>query len=81
MPSASSLTAQGIAAAARAMRLPLGALPNGSGLEFGKVGSPDAGANINAASVIWEWMPNGKRVVVWPPQYATQAVQPIAIAA
>ena len=34
--------------------LPRGSLPNGSGLRFGASGTPDAGDNLAAASVIWE---------------------------
>ena len=34
-------------------------------------GSPDAGANLMATSVIWEWVGVDQRAVVWPPQFAT----------
>jgi ABC-type branched-subunit amino acid transport system substrate-binding protein len=79
MPAASSLDPDGIAAAARAARVPRGGLPNGSGLEFGAPGTPEAGANLLATSVIWEWTPSGQRAVVWPPEYATAPIQALRI--
>jgi hypothetical protein len=80
IPRASSAGAEDVARTARAMRIPRGALPNGSGLSFGAPGTPDAGANLRAASVIWEWVGVGQRAVVWPPQFATTSIQPIDIA-
>jgi branched-chain amino acid transport system substrate-binding protein len=80
IPRASSAGAEDVARAARAMRIPRGALPNGSGLSFGAPGTPDAGANLRAASVIWEWVGVGQRAVVWPPQFATTSIRPIDIA-
>ena len=55
-----------LAQAARSVTLPPGSLPNGSGLEFGPPGTPQAGANLRAASVIWEWTGVDRRAVVWP---------------
>jgi ABC-type branched-subunit amino acid transport system substrate-binding protein len=75
MPSAPDLSPTGISAAARALRLPRGALPNGSGLAFGAPGSPDAGWNVRAASVIWEWVGVEKSSVVWPPEFATGPIR------
>ena len=72
MPNASSLTPAGVASAARATSIPRGGLPNGSGLRFAPPASPDAGSNLRAASVIWEWVGIDERAVVWPPEYATQ---------
>jgi ABC-type branched-subunit amino acid transport system substrate-binding protein len=71
LPEADSLSPSDVAAAAVATRLPLGALPNGSGLELAGAGQPGAGSNLLATSVIWEWVAPGQREVVWPPQYAT----------
>jgi len=73
-------TPSDVAAAARSFRLPRGALPNGSGLEFGAPGSSEAGANVRAASVIWEWTGIGRRAVVWPPAFATQPIRPLPLA-
>ena len=64
--------AASIAAAARAADVPEGALPNGSGLRFGK--GPD---NLRATSVIWEWVAPRTRAIVWPPAFATQPVRAI----
>ena len=60
LPQASSLAPADVAAAARAIDLPRGSLPNGSGLRFGAPGTPNAGDNIAAASVIWEWVAPGR---------------------
>src|SRR5205807_540146 len=72
LPRSHGFSAAAVAQAARTVRLPDGALPNGSGLAFAPPGTPEAGANLKAASVIWEWMPCSStscltRVVVWPP--------------
>ncbi|HYY07363.1 MAG TPA: ABC transporter substrate-binding protein [Actinomycetota bacterium] len=80
LPRAATLDATGVGAAARGVRIPDGGLPNGSGLSFGAPGTADAGANLRAASVIWEWVRVGERAVVWPPSFATSEIRPIDIA-
>ena len=60
------------AAAARDRSAAAGSLPNGSGLRFGAPGTADAGDNVAAASVIWEWVAPGEAAVVWPPAFATE---------
>ncbi|GIU97160.1 MAG: branched-chain amino acid ABC transporter substrate-binding protein [Actinomycetota bacterium] len=75
LPRARSADPLDVAAAARGLELPVGALPNGSGLRFGSPGTPDAGDNLRAASVIWEWVRPGEHVVVWPPLFATAPVR------
>jgi ABC-type branched-subunit amino acid transport system substrate-binding protein len=80
MPHAATDDEAAVAAAARATRIPRGGLPNGSGISFAAPGTPDAGANQRAASVIWEWVGVGERGVVWPPQFATTSIRPIDIA-
>jgi branched-chain amino acid transport system substrate-binding protein len=80
MPSATGTTPAQVARAALAIRLPLGSLPNGSGLRFAPAGSPDSGANLLAASVIEQWIGVRQRAVVWPPRLATREVQAIPIA-
>jgi branched-chain amino acid transport system substrate-binding protein len=77
LPAARSLAPADVAAAARAARVPRGDLPNGSGLAFGPPGGPDAGANLRAASVIWEWTRVNRREVTWPPQFATAPIAAI----
>jgi branched-chain amino acid transport system substrate-binding protein len=80
MGDATAVTPDGVATAALAKTLPLGSLPNGSGMRFAPPGSPLAGSNMNAASVIWEWMAPRDRVVVWPPGLATEPVQALPLA-
>jgi ABC-type branched-subunit amino acid transport system substrate-binding protein len=75
MPASAALTPEGVAAAAQGEKLPVGSLPNGSGLQFGRPDSLDAGANIRASSVIWEWVGVNQRAVVWPPAYATHGIE------
>ncbi len=58
--------------------LPRGSLPNGSGLRFGAPDTPDAGDNVAAASVIWEWVSPGEAAVIWPPAFATEPMDPSA---
>jgi branched-chain amino acid transport system substrate-binding protein len=77
LPAAESLAPDDVAAAARAARVPAGGLPNGSGLQFAPPGGPDAGANLRAASVIWEWTELNRREVTWPPQFATAPIATI----
>jgi branched-chain amino acid transport system substrate-binding protein len=69
LPNASAMTPQAIADAARAADVPLGSLPNGSGLRFGT--GPE---NERATSVIWEWVKPRTRAVVWPRTYATSPI-------
>jgi branched-chain amino acid transport system substrate-binding protein len=80
MPAATALTPAAVSDAARGARVPVGALPNGSGLRFGPSGSPDAGTNLAATSVIEEWVGVGRRAVVWPPAFATTGIRAIPIA-
>jgi branched-chain amino acid transport system substrate-binding protein len=79
LPAAASTTPEAVAVAARSVRIPVGGLPNGSGLAFAGAGSSDPGANLRAMSVIWEWVRPGVRAVVWPPRFATSPVEPIRI--
>ena len=71
LPRATAVTPEGVAAAAREIALPKGSLPNGSGLEFGKAGTAQAGWNLRAESVIWQWVAVDKEAVVWPQKFAT----------
>ncbi|MEA2500326.1 MAG: branched-chain amino acid transport system substrate-binding protein [Actinomycetota bacterium] len=79
LPAAKALTPTAIADAARSTQLPMGALPNGSGLAFGRPGGAGAGENLRALSVIWEWTAPNTRSVVWPPAYATSPVEHLAV--
>lgn len=67
---AGTLDTASVAAAARALDLPQGALPNGAGLHF----SSDPGTlgqNERAAAVIWQWQAVRHYEFVWPASYAT----------
>jgi branched-chain amino acid transport system substrate-binding protein len=69
-PNSGGLDPQTVAAAARAVDLPQGSLPNGAGMKF----STDAatlGQNERAAAVIWQWQAVRQYAFVWPPSYAT----------
>ena len=68
-------TPAAVATAANAIDLPLGSLPNGSGLRFGRPGTVTAGANELATSVVWQWQSPGANAVVWPPRYATSLIE------
>ena len=79
LPKAGSTDPGQVAAAARAINVPMGGLPNGSGLRFGTVGTPDASDNVAAASVIWEWVGVNDRQITWPPRFATAPVKALEI--
>lgn len=79
LPAAGDLSPEAIADAALAADLPMGSLPNGSGLRFGEPGTATAGDNMAAAAVIWEWLVPGEHMVVWPPELATHVVEPMDI--
>jgi branched-chain amino acid transport system substrate-binding protein len=59
-----------IAATARALDLPQGALPNGAGLRFSS-DPATLGQNDRAAAVIWQWQAVRQYAFVWPASYAT----------
>jgi ABC-type branched-subunit amino acid transport system substrate-binding protein len=79
LPNAPDMTPQAISRAARAVSAPMGSLPNGSGLSFAPRGNTNAGDNIRAASVIWEWVKEYTRAVVWPPSFATSTIKALPI--
>ncbi|MFP5317632.1 MAG: ABC transporter substrate-binding protein [Acidimicrobiia bacterium] len=68
-----------VADAARRLKLPEGALPNGAGLDLAGPGVLDAGENRAAVSVIWQWVDDRTQAVVWPPAFATRPLQAIPI--
>lgn len=77
LPQAKSISAADVSRAALVVKLPLGTLANGGGLDLAGPGAPDAGNNRRASSVIWEWVAPGKRAVVWPKAFATQDIVPL----
>jgi branched-chain amino acid transport system substrate-binding protein len=68
------LDVSGITAAAHAIDLPEGSLPNGAGVQFATT-VDRMGQNLRAAAVIWQWQAVGKSVVVWPSEYATGSIK------
>jgi branched-chain amino acid transport system substrate-binding protein len=79
LPAAAAMTPEAIGAAARAVDLPKGSLPNGSGLRFGAPGTVTSGDNVDAGSVIWQWVAPGKAAIVWPPSLATRPIESMNI--
>ncbi len=75
LPAATSDTPAAVARAALRVHLAKGTLPNGSGMDLAPPGSPDAGDNRAATSVIWEWVSPGQRAVVWPATFANHPLQ------
>ena len=78
MPKAPAPTPSAVGRAALGTDVPVGGLPNGSGLRFAPPGTSDAGSNVRAQGVIWEWTRVDWRDIVWPPQFATASVSPIS---
>jgi branched-chain amino acid transport system substrate-binding protein len=79
LPRAEGTSPEEVAAAAAAVRLPMGSLPNASGLDLAPPGHSEAGANLRAATVIWEWVEEGRREIVWPPTLASGRLVPIPL--
>jgi branched-chain amino acid transport system substrate-binding protein len=68
-----SMDPETIAAAARAIDLPDGALPNGAGLRFSS-DPARLGQNERSAAVIWQWQGVRTSVTVWPPVLASGTI-------
>lgn len=79
LPASAGMGAEEVAAAARSVKLPVGTLPNGAGLDLAGPGVADAGENRRAVSVIWQWVDASTQAVVWPPAFATRPLQAIPI--
>lgn len=79
LPHASSLSQADIWKAAMAVDLPSGSQINGAGIKFSSSGAADAGQNLRAPGVIWEWVGVRHRAVVSPPAYAQTAPQLLPI--
>lgn len=62
-----------VAAVARSIDLPEGALPNGAGLRF-STDPARLGQNELAAAVMWQWQAVRTYEFVWPPTYATGSI-------
>ncbi len=80
LPSVSiPIDAQGVAAAARMVDLPVGSLPSGAGLRF-STDPATLGQNTLAAAVIWQWQAVRQYAFVWPATYATGAISLVPLA-
>ena len=79
LPTSAGVSAKDVAAAARSIKLEGGTLPNGAGLDLAGPGVDDAGENRRAVSVIWQWGDVRTQAVVWPPAFATRALEAIPI--
>jgi ABC-type branched-subunit amino acid transport system substrate-binding protein len=79
LPMAGRADVAAVAAAAQVIKLPIGTLANGGGIDIAPIGAPDAGNNRNAAGVVEEWVAPGQMDVVWPPAFATHPVTFYAI--
>jgi branched-chain amino acid transport system substrate-binding protein len=75
VPRAGGTSAEDIARAARALDLPEGSTINGGGIRFAAPGTPEAGQNLRAASVVGQWQGVQQMRVVYPDGYAQ--AQPI----
>jgi len=71
LPKAASVTTPSIRRAAMAVNLPFGSEINGAGVRFAGPNAPDAGQNLRATSVIWQWQHVDRAVILWPHAYAT----------
>lgn len=79
LPGSAAFDAPSVAAAARAIDLPEGSLPNGAGLRFSS-DPARLGQNDRAAAVIWQWQAVRTYEFVWPPTYATGQVAFVPLA-
>jgi hypothetical protein len=79
LPVAGKADPAAVAAAARRVKLPIGTLANGGGMDIAPLGAPDAGNNRNAAGVVEEWVAPGQMDVVWPLAFATHPISYLPI--
>ncbi len=68
------LTAETIADAARAVDLPAGSLPNGSGLAF-STDPMTLGQNQRAIGLVQQWQAPDQYAAVWPATFATAPIK------
>lgn len=70
LPKADASTPAAIRRAFLAVNLPRGSEINGAGVYFARPSAEDAGQNLRATSVVWQWQHPGKAVIVDPPGFA-----------
>jgi branched-chain amino acid transport system substrate-binding protein len=80
LPAAHDESAPSIAAAARALNLPDGSLPNGGGVLFSSAPG-ELGQNLRAAATVEQWKADGSWPVVWPANYATGPIEMVPLPA
>ena len=81
LPAAHSFSVADIARAAHTVQLAPNSLPNGGGYELAPDHASDAGDNVRAESVIWQWVAPVTAAVVYPPSYATHTIADLRVAA
>lgn len=69
-----AITPGTIRAAADAVDVSAGSLPNGAGIKFAR-DAAHMGQNTRAAAVIWQWQAVRTSVVVWPTLYKTGTIR------
>lgn len=70
---AGNVTSDAVRDAAYRLDVPEGSEINGGGVRFSPAGSPDAGQNLRATSVVGQWQAINQMKVVYPPAYADSA--------
>jgi branched-chain amino acid transport system substrate-binding protein len=75
LPRARSLTRAAIRTAFLSLNLPYGSEINGAGVYFARPAAPDAGQNVRAVGVIWQWQTVDHAKIVAPPLFATGDVK------
>lgn len=75
LPHARTLTTGAIRRAFLSVNLPYRSEINGAGVFFARPSASDAGQNLRATSVIWQWQRPGKATIVCPSQFARGSVR------
>lgn len=81
LPAAKSMTTSAIRRAFLSTNLPLDTEINGAGVYFARPNTWDAGQNIRATSVIWQWQHPGRASIVYPPGFADSSPRYIPLPA
>ena len=70
LPFAKTYSTTSIRRAFVSVNLPRGSEINGSGIYFARPSAGDAGQNLRATSVVWQWQSPGKATIVYPAGFA-----------
>ena len=79
LPKAAGYSRPEIWSAAKSLDLPSGTEIDASGVRFAGDGDAEAGQNLRAAAVVWQWLDARTRVIVYPPPMAQTAPQAISL--